>query len=345
MTDLSAEKSIAMSFDRDVREWIIPEEVMAILLKDRTTGKNIIWATDDYIGRGYGFGAPDEIRLEQIVNREDPVILPRVDKSKDERKRRIVNKAEVFTPSWICNMQNNLVDAAWFEWKKPDSSPFNVETKSGWNTSTTPIHFSQVHSWRDYVKVPRLEVSCGEAPYLASRYDAATGHLIQVSDRVGLLDRKLRVVFENADDTQDWLYYAKRAVQGCYGFEWQGDNVLLARENVLATVIEHYNTNILGKADSVIRLPIQYLIELAEIISWNIWQMDGIKLVVPNSCKPEHKSEAFLDGTIVTLVSECPGCKAKGIRNHNGTYCMVMDWQASPNPVPIRFVDLMGGNR
>ena len=44
-------------FDRDILEWSIPEEVLAVLLKDRSTGRNLIWATDDYAARGKGFGA------------------------------------------------------------------------------------------------------------------------------------------------------------------------------------------------------------------------------------------------------------------------------------------------
>ena len=50
----------ASGFDRDMLEWNIPEEVLAVLLKDRSTGRNLIWATDDYAERGKGFGANDE---------------------------------------------------------------------------------------------------------------------------------------------------------------------------------------------------------------------------------------------------------------------------------------------
>ena len=32
----------------DILEWNVPEEVLAVLLKDRSTGRNLIWATDDY---------------------------------------------------------------------------------------------------------------------------------------------------------------------------------------------------------------------------------------------------------------------------------------------------------
>jgi hypothetical protein len=32
----------------DILEWYVPEEVLAVLLKDRSTGRNLIWVTDDY---------------------------------------------------------------------------------------------------------------------------------------------------------------------------------------------------------------------------------------------------------------------------------------------------------
>ena len=103
--------------ERDILEWNIPEEVLAVLLKDRTTGHNLIWATDDYVERGDGFSAKDEMRVEQIVVKDNPVIRPRVDKAAEEQRKRVEKRAEVFTPSWICNKQNNLVDAAWFNVK------------------------------------------------------------------------------------------------------------------------------------------------------------------------------------------------------------------------------------
>ena len=41
---------------RDNLERHVPEEVLAVLLKDCSTGRNLIWATDDYAARGEGFG-------------------------------------------------------------------------------------------------------------------------------------------------------------------------------------------------------------------------------------------------------------------------------------------------
>ena len=326
-------------FDRDILEWNIPEEVLAVLLKDRSTGRNLIWATDDYAERGKGFGANDEMQIEQVADKDNPVIRPRVDKSADEQRQRVVKRAEVFTPSWICNKQNNLVDAAWFGWKKPNSSPFNNELtrfdpqlELGWKSTCGKrrIAFPKGKTWQEYVKAPRLEVSCGEAPYLVSRYDTVSGNIIPVDERIGLLDRKLRVITENLGtyDPQDWVYYAKRAVQSIYGFDWQGDNVLLARENILATVVECFNADFFGEACSYSKWTTKSLLEFAEIISWNIWQMDGIKFVVPMSCKPKVTKTALLDGTVETHTEECPGCRKKDNSRHTGTYCKIMDWNS-----------------
>ena len=51
---------------RDILEWHVPEEVLAVLLKDRSTRRNLIWATDDYPARGkvmdWNRGEPVEFR-------------------------------------------------------------------------------------------------------------------------------------------------------------------------------------------------------------------------------------------------------------------------------------------
>ena len=351
----------------------MPDDLLALLLQDHSTGRNIIWATDDYAARGDGFGVSSEITTDRIRRDGDAVIRPRIDKSPDEQRRRVTQKAEVFTPSWLCNVQNNQVDAVWFGLHKDDSSPFNAETPDeglGWKTTPASVKFTKEKPWLDYVLAPRLEVACGEAPYLTSRYDAVSGRKISVPDRVGLLDRKLRVVTENVRDPQDWLHYAKRAVQNIYGFDWQGDNVLLARENIVATVIETFTHVFCGgeisdfasfrvfppiedeggdlgldfAADTVVddgcaRLSHLYLLELAEIVSWNIWQMDGLKFVAPMSCHLEKRLFKTSGGETVTLVSECPGCEKGDNARHNGVYCRVMDWATGRSAA---FRDLLG---
>ena len=101
---------------------------------------------------------------------------------------------EVFNPSWICNAQNNLVDEYWFG--RPNV--FNIPQDGTW-TATERIAFPEdkQHTWKHYVDARRIEISCGEAPYLVSRYDTVTGEFIELLSRIVLLDRKLRVVTEN----------------------------------------------------------------------------------------------------------------------------------------------------
>lgn len=227
--------------------------------------------------------------------------------------------AEVFTPSWVCNAQNNLIDEAWFGRK----DVFNAErtTEDGihtWTPTDAPITFHSGKTWQDYVLDIRLEITCGEAPYIASRYDTVTGEPIKpVGRRIGILDRKLRVVGENAATSEDWLFWTRQALKSTYGFEWQGDNLLLAREAVLMTVCDWYKDRFRRKISS------RSLPAMAEIISWNLWQMDGLKGVVPGSCHTDN-IEVGLFGE--TEQHPCEGCRTGNIRRHNGTYCKIRDW-------------------
>ena len=314
------------------------EELLRVLLRDHTTGQNIFWATDSYshLGNGYHCDAP--ITPDAI---ETGVIKPREEKPRELQQQRSREMAEVFTPSWICNKQNNLIDNAWFGRENVFNSEIDpTDGSHTWIPTERKIEFPEGKTWRDYVTETRLEITCGEAPYLVSRYDAATGTPIPVEMRVGLLDRKLRVVGENTRKSGEWLAAAKAALRSVYGFEWQGDNLVIARANILSTVIDHY------RAKFSRNIPPQSLPGMAYIISWNIWQMDGLKGVIPDSCGERLTVVADLFGETVT-VSQCQGCKDGDIRGHNGTYAMIVDW---PNDVtssqvkhkePTRFIDLI----
>lgn len=305
-------------------------EAFTQLLRDHTTQKNIFWATDDYKSLGKGFRYHDEILKENITGNYGTIIKPRVLKSKEDQTGRVKDMAEVFTPSWICNAQNNLVDEAWFG--RPDV--FNVEDPANhsWQTTPSPVTFPEGKTWRDYVRATRMEITCGEAPYLVSRYDVTTGKFIPLTERIGLLDRKLRVVSENVHTSGDWLTWAQTAYQNIYGYEWQGDNLLLAREALLISFIEYYERKFGRK-------PLDKSIHrIAEIISWNLWQMDGLKGVVPDSCHTEIvKSGGLFDERTETRI-ECPGCKDNNIHLHNGIRCIVRDWK---NDKSLRFIDLI----
>ena len=311
----------------------IDRSLLEILLKDKTTEKNIIWATDNYSKYGELYTSEKEIKIELITSRHGGVIKPRVEKSKEERLQRVRQKAEVFTPSWVCNLQNNLVDEVWFDRK----GVFNIEKERSWEATKEKIQFpdEKGKTWQDYVNSNRMEITCGEAPYLASRYDTVTGEYIEVPNRIGLLDRKLRVVAENTDGRGDWLKWATVAVQSSYGFEWQGDNILIARENLLFDVAEHYEAKFHEK------LQTQDLIGFAKVIAWNIWQMDGLKFVIPNSCCTKEIIEEDLFESHV-ISKPCEGCKLgygeKSYFRHNGIYCKIRDWKENKT---LRFVDIM----
>ena len=103
-----------MAFTIDVDEGKWSKEVLQILLIDRTTNRNIIWGTDDYDPLGEEYYSHYPILFELITGKNSGVIQPRILKTKESQGNRKKGKAEVFTPSWVCNAQNNLVDNAWF---------------------------------------------------------------------------------------------------------------------------------------------------------------------------------------------------------------------------------------
>ena len=81
--------------------------VLDILLRDHTTQKNIFWATNNYNKLGKAYHYNSEILPELITGSNGNLIMPRVQKDKTLQQSRARNMAEVFTPSWICNAQNN----------------------------------------------------------------------------------------------------------------------------------------------------------------------------------------------------------------------------------------------
>lgn len=266
-------------------------KVLETLLVDHSTMKNIYWATDDYAAFGSGFSFFDPILPQLITGPQfGTVIRPRVLKDKETQTSRSKSMAEVFTPSWICNKQNNLIDEAWFGRPNVFNTEFiDSNGKHLWKPITDKITFPEGKTWQDYVWDKRLEIACGEAPYLVSRYDTTTGEPIDdLNMRIGLLDRKLRVVGENVQTSADWLHWGKCALKSIYGFEWQGDNILLAREAILYTMKEYYEDfccTVLGKEQT---LRIDTFQTYAYIISWNIFQMDGIEFSLPMSgCKKD----------------------------------------------------------
>ena len=307
---------------------LLDRDLLKILLKDRTTQKNIIWASDDYLVFGECYSKAHEITVESITGSHVKLIQPRIEKVKAHQENRTKTRAEVFTPSWVCNEQNNLVDSKWFG----RENVFNTSNGHSWITKRERIAFpnDQNRSWKQYVDAKRLEITCGEAPYIVSRYDTVTGYMIPLMDRIGLLDRKLRVVSENAQDDEEWLKWAERAVQSIYGYEFQGDNLLLARENVLLSYMDYF-TNWFKREP-------QYddVSNIALIVSWNLWQMDGLNYAIPFCGDQPNMQMSFFD-----IIPEDDAFSYLGLTDPKGQeLCKIKDWRAKET---IEFRSLVKG--
>lgn len=243
--------------------------ILDILLIDRTVSSpkkthNIIWANDNYKRiDAIAYASTAQIRPELITGKRSNLIVPRALKGTDLQKKRTRSNAEVFTPTWVVKKQNDKVDE--------DYATDDIET---------------------YTKRKWLEIACGEAPYMATRYDMETGEIIPLAKRVGFVDRKLTRINNEVADKAEWQRLVVLAYKSSYGFEWNGDSLLLARENLLYTYRDYY-------FDKWGEHPIYSLFEdIAVIISYNIFQMDGLTYTIPLSekrVKVPNKQLSFFD--------------------------------------------------
>lgn len=302
----------------DVLEDKLPIEILKELLIDHTTGENIFWASLDYISLDKGFDFTDSIEIASVMGNNGRIIMPRVVKSIELKKKRTIEKAEIFTPAWVCNDMCNAGDEDYLAKDSYFNESSYINGKYIWNACPKAIRFADGVTWQDYVLRNCIEITCGEAPYLVSRYDTTSGELIALPQRIGLLDRKIRIVNENVSNHNDWMLWVTKSFQTIYGYDWQGDNVLLARENLFYSFIEYYEERWNEQPS------IDKMIEIAKIISWNIFQMDGLKMVIPNSCK-----HGVLE-TVGNLFGEkemiiCEGCKTNSPNKHNGIPVRIMD--------------------
>lgn len=250
--------------------WQQMPEVLRGLLRDYTTGRNIFWATGDYEQLGEGYGWKDEITPERITGEHGGVVKPRVLKSKEQQTDRSKDMAEVFTPVWVVGKMVDYVD-------------IDIDTLC-------------------------LELTCGEAPFLVSRYDAATGEAIPIGERVGVIDRKMRMVNQMQLSDEEWLEKVRLVFRTTYGYEWQGDNLLIARENMVASFVDYYEERFGKKPEKAL------VLEMAKIAAWNLWQMDGLTYQIPQK-KDETKQQDEL-----SLFGEMPAKTPAPL-------CKIKDWK------------------
>lgn len=326
-----------------------PTRILETLLSDRTTGRNIIWADNEYEALGDGYMGDDEITVEKITGLSSGVIKPRIAKEQAHQYQRTRTRAEVFTPSWLVNRMNNDLDAVWFGAR----DIFNVEADTTWCPSAVPVAFPKRKGfgWHAYVESPRLEITCGEAPFVCSRYDTVTGDALPVAARIGFLDRKLRITSEKTKLRREWVRWGLAALKASYGFEYQGDNLLLARINVFETFCEHLHDRWgTGISD-------EELDQAAWIVSWNFWQMNGFTCAVPTNKMdavvqsalfgyeepvPEPLQPTLFDPLDESPFGDAPEEKKEEEPDETVPLCVIYDWQENR---PFEFQAMKGKAR
>ncbi|WP_210133135.1 restriction endonuclease [Staphylococcus sp. GDH8C106P] len=271
-------------------------EVLDILLIDRTTStkrntKNIIWGNDNYIHFGSDkYSAHSQIKSELLTGYMKDLVLPRSMKNKQLQKNRTKKNGEVFSPTWIVKKQIDLIDQ---EYKND--------------------------SLLNYIQREWLEVTAGEAPYMVTRYDMETGKLIDLYERVGFLDRKLQRINTSVDDKLEWCDLVLKAYKSSYGFEWNGDSLLLARENLIYSYQEYY-TDKWGSLPSINNLK-----EIAKIISYNVFQMDGLTCTIPLSSVEEKSIETQLSLNLFDNEEKVDDIEK--VVKKKGKRVKIMDWE------------------
>ncbi len=246
--------------------------LLAPLLKDQTTGHNIRWATDAYAELGRSYEKNAEITPDLITGEHSGVIRNRARKELELQSDRTKSHAEVFSPIWVCN---RMIDAALEESHNDvqNASEFDAWIQSRW-----------------------LEITCGEAPFLVQRYDVLTGEVIPIEQRKGILDRKLQSIctlkaYKDVGDFEgaQWIKSMIRAFQSVYGYELQGDNLLIARLNLYMT-FEEYLDDICHRKPTPKESK-----QIIDIITWNLWQMNGLTGHTPCDEEPPSAQRSLFD--------------------------------------------------
>ena len=103
---------------------------------------------------------------------------------------------------------------------------------------------------------------------------------------------------------------AVRAFQSVYGYEYQGDNLFIARVNLLLTYTEYLDSRWHRKPSA------KELSEIAEIISWNFWQMDGLTGTIPFG---------VLEGTVQEFINFDDETEEEGEKSNPP--CRIRNWR------------------
>lgn len=268
--------------------------LLSRLLADKTTGRNIMWATDAYAEHGAKYERNEQIMPELITGTNTGIIKTRARKAFEQQTERTRRRAEVFTPLWVCRKMTDYYYNDCADISEP----------------------------RRYIDSRQLEITCGEAPFLVSRYDTTTGEPIPIAERIGLLDRKLQLVGNTAENEAEWLKLVKRAYESTYGYEFQGDNLLIARVNLIETFAE-YMQDLWNREPTAAEMR-----PIINIITWNVWQMDGLNGRIPYKTADEDNVQLSFFEEETTAPTQPP--------------CIIYDWRARR---PLEYNSVKKGNK
>lgn len=296
--------NITLNISKDLERYA-KNGVLDVLLKDHSTGKNIVWATSAYVNRGIGYEPESEITPDTISKNNLGVIKTRAEKAAEEQASLTKSFAEVFTPTWVCKYMIDEVESA------------NALILDSMNS---------IQDKRKYIRTIALEITCGEAPFITNRYDAADGVYISFEKRTGILDRKLRVVQEIATSFDTWKKWALEALRSVYGYEYQGDNLFIARLNVLRAVDEAAEVAGYSLATATLK-------RFAETISHNFFQMDGLTYCVPFKAL----DESYYQPTLFDFLSTEEDNEETA--DKDPVFAKIINWQTSEE---VEFRDLRG---
>ena len=83
------------------------------LLVDKTTKKNIMWATNAYCSLGAMYERNEAITPELITGPNSGVIKTRARKEMEQQSSRTRQHGEVSTPLWVCERMCDYPDEMW----------------------------------------------------------------------------------------------------------------------------------------------------------------------------------------------------------------------------------------
>lgn len=219
----------------------IDESVLETLLTDKSTRRPLVWPSGPNHPAAW-MSREDFLRPQLAA--EDPQ----------------AEQAEFL--EW--NRKLNTLDAAWFG----HEPAFNEESAQGWQTLSEPVAFDDPFHWKKYVTRPVFLFQAGHGQALVFRPFAQGAEPMQYGKRMGILDRRLRIISENTREESEWLRWAESALQSLYGTDVSPLAIFQARLSALVAVREAYAQRFGGQ------LPVREEKYMVTTLCWNLFQMD-----------------------------------------------------------------------